>query len=177
MTKKSQAAMEFLMFRTKCLKLKNSKSAQAAMEFLMTYGWALLVVLIAIAALAFFGLLNPGRFLPEKCEITPGLTCVGFTAMTNGSPNTQYSNITILLNNGLGINMENIEVNISNCHRVNTTAQLIQGETAEMTILNCSLTPNTRFKSNMIVRYETVTDDNRLSHSKKGNINVEVNLE
>jgi uncharacterized protein (UPF0333 family) len=27
---------------------------QAAMEFLMTYGWAILVVLIAIGALAYF---------------------------------------------------------------------------------------------------------------------------
>jgi len=153
------------------------KKAQAAMEFLMTYGWALLVVLIAIAELEFFGLLNPGRFLPEKCEITPGLTCVGFTAMTNGSPNTNHSNITVLLNNGLGLDMENIEVNVSNCRSVNNTAQLIQGETAEITVLNCSLTPSTRFKSDIMVRYETVTDDNRLSHSKKGNINVEVNLE
>ena len=35
------------------------KKSQAAMEFLMTYGWAILVVLAAIAALAYFGVLNP----------------------------------------------------------------------------------------------------------------------
>jgi len=64
MHKKSQSAMN-LMFRTECSKPKNSKSAQAAMEFLMTYGWALLVVLIVIAALAFFGLLNPDN----SCQI------------------------------------------------------------------------------------------------------------
>jgi len=52
--------------------LKDSKRAQAAMEFLMTYGWALLVVLIVIGALAFFGLLNPNRFLPDKVEMGSG---------------------------------------------------------------------------------------------------------
>ena len=30
------------------------KKSQVAMEFLMTYGWAILVVLAAVAALAYF---------------------------------------------------------------------------------------------------------------------------
>ena len=42
------------------------KKGQAAMEFLMTYGWAILVVLAAIGALAYFGVLSPGNLLPEK---------------------------------------------------------------------------------------------------------------
>ncbi|MAH51939.1 hypothetical protein CMI37_39340 [Candidatus Pacearchaeota archaeon] len=49
--------------------MKNRKS-QAALEFIMTYGWAFLVVFVAIGALAYFGVLSPDRFLPEeeKCE-------------------------------------------------------------------------------------------------------------
>ena len=43
------------------------KKAQAALEFLMTYGWAILVVLAAIGALAYFGVLSPSNFLPSKC--------------------------------------------------------------------------------------------------------------
>lgn len=38
----------------------------------MTYGWAILVVLVAIGALAYFGVLNPEQFLPEKCVISTG---------------------------------------------------------------------------------------------------------
>ncbi len=52
------------------------KKGQAAMEFLMTYGWAILVVLAAIAALAFFGVLDLGRILPETCNSSGGVTCV-----------------------------------------------------------------------------------------------------
>jgi len=54
------------------------RKGQAAMEFLMTYGWAILVVLVAIGALAYFGVLSPGRFLPESCTIAPGLDCYDF---------------------------------------------------------------------------------------------------
>ena len=34
----------------------------------MTYGWAILVVLIAIGVLAYFGVLSPERFLPENLQ-------------------------------------------------------------------------------------------------------------
>lgn len=34
------------------------------MDFLMTYGWAILVVLIAIGMLAYFGILNPDKLVP-----------------------------------------------------------------------------------------------------------------
>ena len=57
--------------------MKFFKKSQAAMEFLMTYGWAILVVLAAIAALAYFGVLSPEKFLPEKCLIETGITCIG----------------------------------------------------------------------------------------------------
>ncbi len=52
------------------------KRGQAAMEFLMTYGWAILVVLAAIGALAYFGVLNPGQLLPDKCTFPSSFDCV-----------------------------------------------------------------------------------------------------
>ncbi len=36
------------------------------MEFLMTYGWAILVMLIAIGALAYFGVISPEKLLPKE---------------------------------------------------------------------------------------------------------------
>lgn len=50
-------------------KLQENKG-QAAMEFLLTYGWVLLFLLAAIGALAYFGVLNPSRFLPPKENMT-----------------------------------------------------------------------------------------------------------
>ncbi|MFH1506347.1 MAG: hypothetical protein ABIE94_05170 [archaeon] len=55
------------------------KRAQAALEFLTTYGWAFLVILVMIGALAYFGVLDPQNRLPEKCFVGPGFGCTDQT--------------------------------------------------------------------------------------------------
>ncbi len=50
-----------------------NKKAQAAMEFLMTYGWAILIVLIALAALFFLGVFNPRT--TNTCLVSAPFTC------------------------------------------------------------------------------------------------------
>lgn len=54
------------------------KKAQAALEFLTTYGWAFLVILIMIGTLAYFGILSPGKILPNRCNIGPEFECIDF---------------------------------------------------------------------------------------------------
>jgi hypothetical protein len=75
------------------------KKGQAALEFLMTYGWAILVVLIVIGALAYFGVLNPNLLVPEKCTLVTGLNCKDFK-VTDGT-----DTVNIALENGLGKNI------------------------------------------------------------------------
>ncbi|MCS7134612.1 MAG: hypothetical protein NZ889_02020 [Candidatus Pacearchaeota archaeon] len=58
------------------MKRKNKKG-QAAMEFLMTYGWAILIAIIAIAALIAFGVLNVGRTAANVCTLGPPLEAKG----------------------------------------------------------------------------------------------------
>jgi hypothetical protein len=57
--------------------MNQNTKAQGAMEFLMTYGWAFLVILIMIGALAYFGILSPTKLLPDKCLFTTPLACTG----------------------------------------------------------------------------------------------------
>lgn len=47
------------------MSLKNSKRGQSALEYLMTYGWALIVIVIVIAALVF--LINPSELSGSGC--------------------------------------------------------------------------------------------------------------
>jgi uncharacterized protein (UPF0333 family) len=58
------------------------RRGQAAMEFLMTYGWAILVVLAAIGALAYLGVLNPSNLVQGRCSSGGDITCndAGVTA-------------------------------------------------------------------------------------------------
>src|SRR3989338_7884770 len=80
------------------------KKSQAAMEFLMTYGWAILVVLAEISALAYFGVLSPEKFLGDKFVLEPGLACI--------SNKVESTQITLLIaqNKGKTIIIDSISI-------------------------------------------------------------------
>jgi putative component of membrane protein insertase Oxa1/YidC/SpoIIIJ protein YidD len=54
------------------------RKGQSAMEYLMTYGWAILVIIIVIAVLFYIGVLNPRNVTPSSCTFPPGLTCSSY---------------------------------------------------------------------------------------------------
>jgi hypothetical protein len=55
--------------------MKRNSKGQSALEFIMTYGWAILVVLVMIGALAYFGVLSPKNYLPDRCTMGAGMNC------------------------------------------------------------------------------------------------------
>ena len=59
-----------------------SKKAQSAMEYLMTYGWAILIILIAVGALFYLGVFSPST--PSTCTATAPITCVDLKAIDKG---------------------------------------------------------------------------------------------
>jgi hypothetical protein len=71
------------------------KKAQSAMEYLMTYGWAILIVIIVAAALYALGIFNPATYTGR---IPTGFTTLG--APDDWDVNTG-GNVSILLNNRL----------------------------------------------------------------------------
>ena len=75
----------------------HAKKGQAAMEFLMTYGWAILVVLVVIGALSYFGVLSPSTLLPEKCTFPVSVSCSDHQVTT--------STVVFVLQNGAGRDM------------------------------------------------------------------------
>lgn len=85
---------------------KTRKRGQAALEFLMTYGWAILVVLIVIGALAYFGVLNPTIMLPEKCTLQMGMYCKNHLILSDNS-------VYFELENGMGKGVILRKVNVS----------------------------------------------------------------
>ena len=76
--------------------MKKETKAQAALEFLTTYGWAFLVILVMISALAYFGILKPSRLLPDRCNFGTELECQDY--MIDATANT----LTIRLKNNIG---------------------------------------------------------------------------
>jgi len=77
---------------------------QAALEFMMTYGWAIIVVLAAIGALSYFGVLNPSKFTPDTCLASAGFACPGKPIVYAGTTATSGS-VVFSVVNGLGYKM------------------------------------------------------------------------
>ena len=126
-----------------------NKKGQAAMEFIMTYGWAILVVLVAIAALAYFGVLSPGKYLPEKCVPSAGIGCSSFKATTTG--------VDLILQNALGKDIVVTSIDVADetgCSGTfNTT--LINGADATFSI-TCTLTSGAKINSDLNIVYDEV---------------------
>ncbi len=74
------------------------RRGQAALEFLTTYAWAFLVILIAIGALAYFGVMNPQQFIPERCTFSSEFGCDDYQIDRNGDDVT----VNLFIRNNLG---------------------------------------------------------------------------
>ena len=101
------------------------KRAQAAMEFMLSYGWAIVVVITAISALAYFGVLNPFNFTRERCIFPAGLSCLDFAE--------EGTTMKFVVKNNLGKKIEDISISIGACSS-STIASAENGEkfTVEM---------------------------------------------
>ncbi|MBR9700627.1 hypothetical protein GOV11_02060 [Candidatus Woesearchaeota archaeon] len=78
------------------------KRAQAALEFITTYGWAIMIVLVMIGALSYFGVTNPKEYLPEKCIFKTGFNCLDFAGKITPLAANKELTMVFTLKNGLG---------------------------------------------------------------------------
>jgi hypothetical protein len=143
------------------------KKGQASMEFLMTYGWAILVVLVAIGALAYFGVLSPGKFLPESCVIAPGYSCNDFIVKADGSA-------TLIIQNGAKATLNTISASIGAVSGTCVPATgLAVGSATTCSWAAAALATGTageRFKS--AVSFSYIEAGSTISHTKTGDLVV-----
>ncbi len=85
------------------LSMEGERAAQSAMEYLMTYGWAILIILIVLAVLYIIGVFTPTGILGNQCNVQFKYSCTGPTLSTNGS-------VSFLLGQNTGTNQYNIAV-------------------------------------------------------------------
>jgi len=92
-----------------------NKKSQAAMEFLMTYGWAILVVLVAVSALAYFGVFDSKyvwKLLPKMCQLPTEIHCADFELYYDDStlPPSNILKLSLRNNKGGAIRVDKIGV-------------------------------------------------------------------
>jgi hypothetical protein len=118
------------------------------MEFLMSYGWALLVVLLVIAALAYFGMLNPDRFLPDKITVSDNRIQL-ISTQANG----------LIIKNAGSDPLYNLQINITNhdC-KISPPNTVGPGEIKRVMILcNEPAISNGRLKGDIKINYSSTT--------------------
>ena len=116
------------------------RKGQAAMEFLMTYGWAILAAVIAIGVLAYFGVFNPGRFMPKACTLTAPLGCDDSRITTN--------NVDLVIRNGAGETVTITSINITGCVANDTIITLNTGATTSIFPIACT-TGSSKFRGEL----------------------------
>jgi len=144
------------------------RRGQAAIEFLMTYGWALLIILVAISALVYFGILNADRFLPERCDLPTGIACLSFKLTDD--------DLTLVIQNNLGedITFRQIALmrtrNSTLCSTNYTSfgGSLINGDKNTYTISNCEPgIEGQKFKGLIKLLYD---DEETIQRSRTGEL-------
>ncbi len=140
------------------------RKSQAAMEFLMTYGWAILVVLAAIAALAYFGVLNPDRLLSSKCDLGIEINCFNHKIEPTQS--------TLVLVNNLAEQIEITKISVGACSST-YAGTMNNGEQKTYTLISCTNgNVQDRFKADINITYTAKLSG--LSKNIKGNIVTKV---
>ncbi len=148
--------------------MMKSRKGQAAMEFLMTYGWAILVVLAAIAALAYFGVLSPDKLLPEKCTLSPGMSCDGFKVTTNS--------IQLVIRNGMGKDITINNVTVGSCSVGGLSLDINNGRAQSVTLTGCNNgQAGRRFDGDILIFYtEYLPDGQNITKTNTGQIAAKI---
>ena len=154
---------------------EKTKKSQAALEFLMTYGWAIMVVLAAIGALSYFGVLSPDKLFPDSCSFPSGVSCLDF----DYSVISDIPTLSFAIKNNLGWDITGVsifpyETNPSipqigsiSCGNAAGGASSLKNGGQSTYLVNCDLPlPKGKVRTNLVFTY-TKTDTN-LPHQIKG---------
>jgi uncharacterized protein (UPF0333 family) len=165
--------------------MKNYRKGQAAMEYLMTYGWALLAIVIVIAALIY---LNPFS-APELCLFQQqGFSCSepNPQVYSDGSNNDEVSmNVRIWNKLGKTVNIKGIVCTNAQATEVgledefSSPVRIATGSSKDFFNIDCvdsnmdqlQMDPNQEFRGKLIVWYNYEDDlSEQIKHEAQANV-------
>ena len=149
------------------------KRSQAALEFLTTYGWAFLIILIMIGALAYFGILKPSRLLPNRCIVGAEFQCLDYQI--------KATDVKLRLKNNVGeaIDVTILSITDESANPLTCTSpsplplSWKAGEIEDITFTSCAngaLIDGEKAKVLFTMRYNTVTSGPDYAREVKGEV-------
>ncbi|MFP4523379.1 MAG: hypothetical protein ACLFNM_02415 [Candidatus Woesearchaeota archaeon] len=142
---------------------RSSKKGQAALEYLITYGWAFLVILAAVGVLGYFGLLNPGKYIPESCEFGEQLKCVDYSVQKSSANQT----VEFRFRNNFG---EDIRITAVDGDGLSLTGGYVQIPSGEVKRISCQHDQTFDWSVGNKERFDVQLTFNRVGGSNNYNI-------
>ncbi len=145
-----------------------ARRGQAALEFLSTYGWALVVVLVAVGALAYFGVFNPNKWAPNSFSMSDGFAISQFK-VDEGS-------FQFALHNSMGTAVSILGYTVTgDCETSRTYGEgavpyLDNNDDAWIIIPACKGAPGSRFKAELKLTYQK--SDETVTHDTTGSVST-----
>ena len=132
-----------------------NKKGQSALEFIMTYGWALVVLLLVISSLWFtFG--GDKFFVNEKCMMGPGFLCKDFS-VDEGS-------VTLIVKNSYGKDVSDFTLTSPLCDVGSYPTFIENGGELPFAMSGCSLNSGDVLDS--VLDFEYSFMGSSITHSK-----------
>jgi uncharacterized protein (UPF0333 family) len=155
------------------------KKGQAALEFLTTYGWAFMVILVMIGALAYFGVLSPKNLVPDSCIAGAGFNCRDFQvgdstvklSITNSLGSQIYVSHLVVQLNGVNANACTI-----NTVAMTPTNNVTVADGANIAIDGCTFVarPTVGSKVKLSYSFDYQTAEGVYSHPMTGTVTAKV---
>ncbi|MBE5729497.1 YncE family protein [Candidatus Parvarchaeota archaeon] len=132
--------------------LGKNKRSQSALEYMMTYGWAILIIVIVAVVLYSMGIFSPSSFLSFS----------GITGLSGFQPASaacaSNGQMIVKLSNSLGYQVSLFSINVTTSSGVSVTqpesATLYPGQTQEFIVFGiCPKTSGSSFSDTITVAY------------------------
>lgn len=123
------------------MRFLKSKKGQAAIEYMVTYGWAFLVILASVSVLAYFGFLNPSKYIPDRCDFGEQLKCVDH--YIEASDIGEDGTVVLRFKN----NFE-LDINITNAYPIDEDITLIGDGSTDYVIIGKGAVGRVEFETN-----------------------------
>lgn len=148
------------------------KRSQASLDFIMTYGWSIMMVLVAIGVLAYFGVLSPDKFVPSTCTFPSGIGCMDFLAVDEFGPG--YGYVAVSIKNSLGYDITNVRMSASDCRDNSDTLSLIKNGATDGTFsaTYCFITAGQKYNGQVNITFTNA--ETGITHNFQGRVSTKV---
>lgn len=105
-------------------------------------------------------IINPEDYLPNKCVSPPGFTCTDFIVKAN--------EIQVMLRNGLGFDMSDINVSLENCGSSSSPSTLNKGDTGTWSVTCSPELTGSLYDGDLEITYTLI--DTGITHTVFGEV-------